>query len=157
MVEGDVDALFHAVEPRAFAAGDPRVARLFPDSRAVEQAYYAKTGIFPLMHAVAIKRAAADAHPALPEAVFRAYAEAKRRNQARQQKLGWAEVSLPWFGQELEATRNLMGDNFWPYGIAPNRKALEALFQYSHEQGLAKRRLRVDELFHPATLELAEN
>lgn len=156
LVDGDVDALFHAAEPRAFTAGDPRVARLFPDSRATERAYFAKTGIFPIMHAVAIKRSVADAHPALPAAVCRAYAEAKRRNQRRMQKLGWAEVSLPWFGQELAETRELMGDDFWPYGIARNRKALEALFRYSHEQGLAKRRLGVEELFHPATRELAD-
>ncbi len=156
LVDGDVDGLLHAAEPRAFAQGDPRVKRLFEDSRGAERSYFAKTGIFPIMHAVAIKRSTADANPWLPEAVFRAYGTAKRRNQARMQKLGWAEISLPWFAQELESTRELMGDDFWPYGITRNRKALEALFQYSHEQGLAKRRLKVEEIFHPATLELAE-
>ena len=64
--------------------------------------------------------------------------------------------ALPWFAAELEETRELMGDNFWPYGIGPNKKALEALFQYSHEQGLASRELTVEELFHPSTLELVE-
>ena len=71
-------------------------------------------------------------------------------------QLGWAMISLPWLGAELEATRELMGDNFWPYGIAPNRSALEALFQYSHEQGLARHRLKIEELFHPSTLELGD-
>ena len=65
-------------------------------------------------------------------------------------------VSLPWFAQELEETRALMGDNYWPYGIGPNRKALEALFRYSYRQGLASRELKVEELFHPAGLELVE-
>ena len=67
--------------------------------------------------------------------------------------LCWAMNALPWYGQELEETRRLMGDDFWPYGIAANRKTLETLFQYSHEQGLCERRLTIDELFHLSTLE----
>jgi 4,5-dihydroxyphthalate decarboxylase len=156
LVDGDVDALFHAGEPRAFAAGDPRVARLFPDSRSVEQQYFAETGIFPIMHAVAIRKSTIAANPWLPEAVFDAYSLAKQQNDTRMRKLGWVESSLPWFAQELEDTRRRMGENFWPYGIEPNRKTLDALFQYSHEQGLAKKRLTVEELFHPSTLELEE-
>ena len=156
LVDGDVDALFHAGEPRAFVAGDPRVERLFPDSRRVEQDYFAKTGIFPIMHAVAIRKSTIDSHPWLPEVVFDAYSQAKQMNSVQMDKLGWIENSLPWYAQELEDTRRLMGRNFWPYGIEPNRKALEALFQYSHEQGLAKKRLKVEELFHPATLGLTE-
>ena len=156
LVDGDVDALFHAGEPRAFVAGDPRVERLFRDSRKAEQDYFVKTGIFPIMHAVAIRKSTTDAHPWLPEAVFNAYSQAKQMNSLRMDKLGWIENSLPWYAQELEDTRRLMGKNFWPYGIERNRKALEALFRYSHEQGLAKRRLTVEELFHPSTLGLTE-
>jgi 4,5-dihydroxyphthalate decarboxylase len=72
-------------------------------------------------------------------------------------KLGWATISLPWVGREIEETRKLMGENFWPYGVEPNREALETLFRYSHEQGLAKKQLTVEELFHPSTLELRED
>ena len=64
---------------------------------------------------------------------------------------------MPWFGQEFEETRELMGENFWPYGIEANRTSLEALFQYSHEQGLASKRLTIEELFHPSTFEFEEN
>jgi 4,5-dihydroxyphthalate decarboxylase len=71
-------------------------------------------------------------------------------------RLAWVTSSLPWIAQEIEETRALMGDNFWPYGIEPNRKALEALFLYSYEQGLAKRQLKIEELFHPSTIELEE-
>jgi 4,5-dihydroxyphthalate decarboxylase len=71
--------------------------------------------------------------------------------------MGWAAISLPWVAQEIEETRALMGDNFWPYGIKPNRKALEALFQYSYEQGLAVRKLTIEELFHPSSLEFTES
>jgi 4,5-dihydroxyphthalate decarboxylase len=71
--------------------------------------------------------------------------------------MGWAAISLPWAAQEIEETRALMGDNFWPYGITPNHKALEALFQYSHEQGLASKKLTIAELFHTSSLELTES
>ena len=153
---GEVDALFHAAEPRAYVQGHPNVARLFSDYRKVERAFYKKTGIFPIMHAVAIRNDVVESNPWLPRAVFNAYAESKKMMYDAMKKMGWATISLPWVGQEIEETRKLMGENFWPYGIAPNRKTLEALFQYSHEQGLAQRRLRIEELFHPSTLELLE-
>ena len=78
LLDGDVDALFHAAEPRAFAEGHPKVRRLFPNPRATEQAYYRKTGIFPIMHAVAIRDDVAEQHPWLPAALFAAYSESKR-------------------------------------------------------------------------------
>jgi len=153
---GEVDALFHAVEPRAYVEGDPIVARLFADYRQVERAYFAKTGIFPIMHVVAVRNDVIEEHPWLPQAVFEAYSRAKQMNFDHLNKLGWAMVSLPWFSQEFEETRELMGDNYWPYGIAPNRKTLETLFRYSYEQGLASRELTIAELFHPSTLEFSE-
>ncbi len=153
---GEVDALFHAIEPRAFVERDPTVARLFPDSRQAERAYFAKTGIFPIMHAVAVRDDVIDENPWILKAIFTAYSRAKKMNDEYLRKVGWAMVSLPWFGQELDETRELMGDNYWPYGIEPNRKTLETLFRYSHEQGLASRRLTVEELFHPSSLEFAE-
>ena len=70
--------------------------------------------------------------------------------------MGWATISLPWAAKELEETRALMGENFWPYGVEANRKALETLFQYSHEQRFAKKKLKVEDLFHPSTLNLVE-
>jgi 4,5-dihydroxyphthalate decarboxylase len=153
---GDVDALFHAAEPRAYVEGHPKVARLFPDFRKTERAYFKKTGIFPIMHAVAIRNSLIEQHPWLPKAVFDAYSKAKSLMYDHLKKMGWAAISLPWAAQEIEETRALMGDNFWPYGIKPNRKALEALFQYSHEQGLSSKKLSIEALFHPSTMELEE-
>ncbi|MDH3998378.1 MAG: ABC transporter substrate-binding protein, partial [Desulfuromonadales bacterium] len=153
---GEVDALLHAAEPRAYVQGHPKVARLFGDYRQTERAYFAKTGIFPIMHAVAIRNSAIKANPWLPQAVFKAYAESKQLMYQHLKKLGWATISLPWVGQEIEETRKLMGENFWSYGIEPNRKTLEALFLYSHEQGLASKRLKIEDLFYPSTLELSD-
>ena len=156
LVSGKVDAVFSAKEPQAYIDGHPKIARLFSDYRRVERAYFTKTGIFPIMHAVAIRQDVAQKYPWLPEAVFQAYSQAKQQMYRALQDLGWAMISLPWIGNELEDTQELMGKNFWPYGIEPNRKTLEALFQYSHEQGLAKRKLTIEELFHPSTLKLIE-
>lgn len=154
---GDVDALFHAVEPRAYIQGHPKVARLFPDYRAVERAYYSKTGIFPIMHAVAIKKDLLHQNPWLAKAVFDAYSQSKQIAYQYMAKLGWASDMLPWYGQEYEETRNLMGANFYSYGIKGNRKTLEALCRYSYQQGLSSRKLKLEELFDPLGLELSES
>ncbi len=156
LVDGDVDALFHAAEPRAYQEGHPKVARLFSDSRKTERAYFAKTGIFPIMHAVAMRRDAILAHPWLPKAVFDAFSRAKQLTYDYMKKSAWYKTSLPWVAQEAEETRKLMGNNYWPYAIEPNRKALGTLFQYSYEQGLASRKVKIEELFHASTLDLKE-
>ena len=157
LVDGDVDALFHAAEPKAYMEGNPIVRRLFPDFRRTEQAYFKKTGIFPIMHAVAIRNDIAAKYPKLPAAVCKAYSEAKNMALARIAKMGWADISLPWAAKDLEETQELMGRNYWPYGIKPNEKTLNALFQYSHEQGLAKKRLTIEDLFEASTLDFTES
>ena len=156
LVEGQVDALFHAAVPRAFVEGHPRVSRLFEDSRAIEQAYYRKTGIFPIMHAVAVRRSLLEDHDGLAAAIFQAYSQAKQIAYRQMAGIGWGADMLPWYGQELEATTALMGSNFYSYGLPGNRKTLETLFRYSFEQGLSSRRLEVEELFHPSGLALTE-
>lgn len=157
LLEGDVDALFHAGTPAAFIEGDPRVARLFPDFRAVEKDYYERTGVFPIMHVLAIRRDFAAEHPWLPRAVFDAYSEAKGVAYDTKDRWTWAADMLPWYSQELENTRALMGRNFYPYGLEANRKTFETLFRYSHHQGLASEVLSVEDVFLPGTLDFAES
>ena len=156
LLSGEVDALFHAAEPKAFVQGNPLIKRLFSDSKQTEQDYYKKTGIFPIMHVVAIKTELVEKYPWLPKAVFEAYSKAKTQHYAALKKIGWAYSSLPWFAQEFEETKKLMGENFWPYGIEANRKTLETLFRYSYEQGLSNQLLSIEDLFHRSTLALRE-
>lgn len=156
LASGEVDALFHAAVPRAFVEGHPKVDRLFEDSRAAEQAYYAKTGIFPVMHAVAVRRALLDEHDWLAAAIFKAYSAAKQGAYRRMNRIGWAEDMLPWYAQEMESTMKTMGTNFYSYGIPETRKSLETLFRYSQEQGLSSRRLTVEDLFHSSAQSLTE-
>lgn len=154
---GEVDALFHAAEPRCYIEGNPMVERLFPDFRTIERAYFAKTGIFPIMHAVAIRKDVLEQNPWLTKAVFDAYSQAKQMTYDYLLKSAWYKTSLPWVSQEMEETRELMGNNYWPYGIEPNRDALTALFRYSYEQGFSSRELTIEELFHPSSLHLSES
>ena len=154
---GEVDALFHAAEPRGFTQGHSKIARLFPDARAVERDYYARTGVFPIMHAVAMKNSTVATNPWLPEALFNAYSKSKTMAYQYMTKLGWVDDMLPWYAQEYAETRALMGDNFYSYGIDLNRRTLEHLFRYSHEQRLCRRKLTVEDLFLAATLELSED
>jgi len=156
LLAGEVDALFHAATPAAYLQGDPRIARLFPDFRSVEQDYFLRTGIFPIMHVLAIRRDTAAKHPWLARSVFDAYSHAKTAAYRTKDRLGWATDMLPWYSQELEDTRALMGKNFYPYGLEPNRKTLEALFRYSNHQGLAGRVLTLEETFLPESLDFKE-
>ena len=157
LASGEVDACFHAGEPRAYVEKHPKVGRLFPDYRSTERAYFKKTGIFPIMHAVAIKKSLAKKNPWLIEAVFKAYSQSKKMAYDYMAKAAWLRDSLPWFGQEFDETRALMGDNYYSYGIETNRKTLEALFRYSYQQGLCSRELTIEDLFEPASLELTES
>ena len=156
LLAGEVDALFHAGTPKAFNEADPRVQRLFPDFRAIERDYFERTNVFPIMHVLAIRRDIADNHPWLAQAVFDAYSEAKSIAYQTKDTWTWATEMMPWYSQELEDTRALMGRNFYPYGIEPNRKTIETLFRFSHNQGLASRVLTIEETFLPGTLDFSE-
>jgi len=109
------------------------------------------------MHAVAIRTDMIEANPWLPKAVFEMYSKAKLKAYANLETTTSLKVTLPWVPQEFEDTRSLMGKNFWPYGVEANRKELELVMRYIHEQGLVKHRLKYEELFHPSTLNLEEN
>jgi len=154
---GEVDAVFHAGEPKAYIQGHPKVGRLFPDYRSTERAYFSKTSIFPIMHAVAIKKNLVKQNPWLIKSVFEAYSQSKKMAYDYMAKYAWLKDSLPWFGQEFEETRALMGDNYYSYGLEANRKTLKALFRYSYQQGLCRRELTIEELFEPASLVLTES
>ena len=156
LLKGQVDAIFHPAEPRAFQERHPKVRRLFTDHRNVERAYYKRTGLFPIMHSVAVRTKTAQQHPWLAAAAFQAYCEAKKRDYLHMQNLGWVMDSLPWYGQELEETKTLMGDNFYPYGLKVCAPSYEKAIQYVYDQGLSKRKIRLEELFEPSTVDLTD-
>lgn len=157
LLTGGCDALITAITPRAFLEGDPRIKQIFPDAKKTEQAYYKKTGVFPIMHAVAIRTNMIPTDPTLPKAVVEMYTKAKQIAYDNLETTTSLKVTLPWVTREFEDTRSLMGTNFWPYGIEANRKELELAMRYAHEQGLTKRKIDIEELFHPSVLELRDD
>lgn len=156
LLSGECDALITAITPKSFLEGNPKIRRLFPNVRATEQDYYKKTKLFPIMHAVAIRADVVESNPWLPKAVFDMYCEAKKDAYANLATTTSLKVSLPWLTQEYEQTRDLMGENYWRYGIEANRKELELVMRYTYEQGLIKHPVKFEELFHPSTLDLVE-
>jgi 4,5-dihydroxyphthalate decarboxylase len=153
LCEGEVDALFCAHPPSAFQAGDPRVKRLFPDFRTAEQDYFRRTGLFPIMHTLVLRRDVHEDNPWLAQSLLQAFQAAKQEVERALGDPGWLITMLPWQVAEMNDTRRVMGDDFWPYGIEANRKTLETFCQYALEQGLTSRRVAVEELFAPNTAE----
>lgn len=156
LASGRIDAVFSARAPSCVANGAPNVARLFPNFREVEADYFKRTGIFPMMHMIGIRKSLCEQHPWLPVSVYKAFVEAKRIAMEQVKDIGQLWTTLPWSVAEYEATVALMGKDYWSYGVAENYHALDTLARYSFEQHLSKRRLAVEELFAPSVLELSK-
>ena len=149
--QGRLDAVALTSPPRAFLQGSALVQRLFPDSRAVEAAYYRQTKIFPIMHMVVIRRAVYEQDPSIAVRLTQGFETAKHLAfDAYEEGL----VSLPWVHLDLEYAREIFGRDVYPYGVNKNLPTLAAAALYSNEQGLTKRRFDVAELFAKETLEL---
>jgi len=157
LLSGKCDALITAITPRAFLEGNPKIKQLFPDIRTTEMDYYRKTHLFPIMHVVAIRTDVLKENPWLAKAVFEMYSKAKQKAYSDLESTTVSRVTLPWVVEEFSETRKLMGKNYWKYGIEANRKELEAIMRYVHEQGLTKRRMNFEEMFHSSTLVLKED
>ena len=154
LLSGGCDALITPITPRAFMEGNPKIRQLFSPLKIAEQNYYRETGLFPIMHVVAVRADTAKEMPWLPAEVFRMYSEAKQAAYANLATTTVLRTTLPWVTEEYEETRRLMGDDYWRYGIEANRKELEAVMRYTFEQGLVKEHGDFEEMFHPGTLYL---
>jgi 4,5-dihydroxyphthalate decarboxylase len=152
---GELDALFTARAPSSYLAGEPHIARLFPDTRAAEKAYFKKTGLFPIMHLVGIRKSLVAQYPWLPVSVYKAFCEAKALAMTDLTDVNALMVTLPWLEAETKETMATMGADFWKYGVHENIREIEALSQYAYEQGLVDRKVKVDELFAPSTLDIS--
>src|SRR5499427_5681891 len=154
--KGELDALFTARAPSSFLAGEPHIARLFPDTRAAEIAYYKKTGLFPIMHLIGIRKTLVEKYPWLATSVYKAFLEAKALALIDLCDVNALMVTLPWLEAETKETIGVMGPDFWKYGVHENMPEIEALTQYAYEQGLIDRKPAVEELFARPTFEMAK-
>jgi 4,5-dihydroxyphthalate decarboxylase len=151
---GDLEAVMTARVPSPFWRGEEWIARLFPNCKEVEMEYFRKTGIFPIMHTVVLREDIYEKYPWAAQSLFKAFCQAKDLCFQRLSTSVGLPVTIPWLISEMDATFALMGRDFWPYGVEPNRKVVSKLMQYMHEQGLLPGSFNpeVEELFAPNTL-----
>ena len=153
LADGELDAVMSARTPSCYANGHPKVRRLFPDYRAAEREYFKQTGIFPIMHALGIRRDVYNDNKWLAASLYKAFLKAKRLADAEFTETTALKIGLPWVTAEYEATVDAMGPEFWSYGVEPNRKTLATMARYSYEQGLAVREVSVGEMFAEGNLD----
>lgn len=149
--DGGIDALVTARKPSTYDG--QRVVRLFPDYAAVERDYWRQTGIFPIMHVIVIRREVYEANRWVARALYKAFVEAQAICHQGLRETAALKGMLPWFNAHVEDTIDLMGEDFWPYGLARNRTALDTFLRYHREQGLHDGVLTAEQMFAPETLE----
>ena len=152
LAEGAIDG-FIAPRPPSLPKNTPNVGWLFPDPTAAAKDYFKRTGIFPIMHLVGVRKTLAEQHPWLPGAVYKAFEQAKAKALEQLSDTSATKVTLPFVEERLKEARDLMGEDFWSYGLKANRKTLETFLRHHHAQGLSSREVKPEELFHPGTHE----
>jgi 4,5-dihydroxyphthalate decarboxylase len=144
---GELDALLSLYIPNLFLQGSPQIARLFPDYRRIEEDYYRRTGIFPIMHTVVVREDVHREHPWVAASLYRAFCAARDLAVDGLYDTDALRLALPFLVSHVEDTWRVFGKDFWAYGLEPNRPTWEAIGRYVHEQGLAPRAVAPDELF----------
>jgi len=152
LASGELDALFTARQPSTY---DPRgkVRRLFENYAEIEKAYYRRTRIFPIMHTIVIRRELYEQYPWVAMSLYKAFCAAQKETYEDLASTAALKAMLPWLIAHVEEARREMGEDYWPYGFAPNRDTLATFLRYHHEQGLSRERLEPEALFAPETLE----
>ncbi|MEQ6435810.1 ABC transporter substrate-binding protein [Comamonas sp. w2-DMI] len=150
---GDIDGFIGPRPPASTALRNPNIGWLYDDPTAAAKDYYRRTGIFPIMHIVGIRKELAAQHPWLPSAVFKAFSQAKQAALDLLEDTSATKVTLPFVEEQIRAAKSTLGDDYWPYGVAASRQTLEAFVRHHHAQGLSARLMDVQELFHPSTYE----
>jgi 4,5-dihydroxyphthalate decarboxylase len=148
---GELDAVIAPRPPAGY--GRHGIARLFPDTRQAEEAYFRKTRLFPLMHAIGIRRALADQHPWLAVNVYTAFRQARAMAMESLKRMDTPQVAHPWIAEEIGRVKAVMGEDYWPYGIDENRNELAALMRYAEADGLVEAPVPLERLFASSTFD----
>jgi 4,5-dihydroxyphthalate decarboxylase len=151
--KGEIDAMISAHMPSPFVRRHPKVQRLIRNFRAVEEDYFRRTKIFPIMHTVGIRQEFYEKYPWVAQSLFKAFNESKRICQESMYEFSALKYMMPWSIDEMEKEREILGEDPWAYGVEANRHVLETLAQYAHEQGLVKKRVEITSLFAASSLE----
>ena len=150
---GEIDGFIGPRPPNRVALRIPSIGWLFDDPTAVAKDYYKRTGVFPIMHVVGIRRELVERHAWLPGAVLKAFVQSKAAALELLSDTSATKVTLPFVEEQLKAARDSMGDDYWSYGVGAARRTLETFVRHHHSQGLSARLMSVDEIFHPSTYE----
>jgi len=151
LASGELDAMICANLFPSMLNGRPEIRRLFENYPEVEAAYFKKTGIFPIMHTVAMREELWKEAPEIAVNLLKAFQQAKLQAYERLNDLSPYKISLVWFREPLQRQREILGGDPWPYGLEKNRHVVETLMGYLYEQGLAPKKIPVEELFAPNT------
>ncbi|CAN5305598.1 ABC transporter substrate-binding protein [soil metagenome] len=151
--KGEIDGFIGPRPPNRAALANPNIGWLFDDPTTVAKDYYRRTGVFPIMHLVGIRRELAEKHSFLPGAVLKAFTQSKAAALDLLGDTSATKVTLPFVEEQLKSARDAMGDDYWSYGVAKSRKTLETFLRHHHAQGLSERLVSIDEMFHPSTYE----
>lgn len=152
---GELDAFIGPRAPSCFRR-NPNVGWLYEDPTAAAKQYFGRTGIFPIMHVLGVRRELVAQHPWLPVALYKAFDASKARAMRHLLDPSAPKASLPFLEEQIQAAQQLMGQDWWPNGVAANRGTLDAFLEHHHDQGLSRRRVAVEELFAPSTHEMAK-
>jgi len=154
LADGELDAIFSATKPSSFTTHPDTVKRLFPNFKEVEAEYFARTGIFPIMHVIALKRSVYEANPWIAKTLTKAFAQSLELGYEPLRERAALRYMLPWLEEHVEEAERLMGSSrWWRDGFEENRHVIEKFLEYSFDQGLAKRRFKAEELFAAPALE----
>ncbi|HEY4341973.1 MAG TPA: hypothetical protein VGM97_18670 [Steroidobacteraceae bacterium] len=155
LAAGEIDGIIGPRLPSCFEDPEANVGWLFRDAVQTASQYFQRTGIFPIMHVIGVRRTLVEQHPWLPATLLKAFSAAKSLALQHLADTSAAKVSLPFVEEQIVAARRLLGQDFWSYGLTgANRRVLDTFLGYHHAQGLSARRVAPEELFHPASLEL---
>jgi 4,5-dihydroxyphthalate decarboxylase len=153
LADGEIDALYTPRVPSHFRDRDPRVSRLFDDVVTIEKEYFAATGIFPIMHVVVIRRDVYERHPWVAQSLYKACRIARDDAYTRIYDSSALRFMEPWLIHHVEESRQLLGQDYWSYGLAENEKTLDVFLRYHHEQGLSRKQHSPADLFAAETSE----
>ncbi|GLT22084.1 4,5-dihydroxyphthalate decarboxylase [Zoogloea oryzae] len=151
--QGEIDGFIGPRPPNRVALRNPNIGWLFDDPTLVAKDYYNRTGVFPIMHVVGIRRELVERHAWLPGAVLKSFTQSKAAALDLLADTSATKVTLPFVEEQLKSARDSMGEDYWSYGVGAARRTLETFVRHHHSQGLSARLMSVDEIFHPSTYE----
>ncbi|EON14021.1 MULTISPECIES: 4,5-dihydroxyphthalate decarboxylase [Pandoraea] len=149
LLDGDIDAILSARPPAPPPGREREIVRLLTDFETAERAYFARTGIFPIMHLIVMRREVFSAHRWIAGNLLKAFTQAKDASIARLDDITCSHFPLPWMSRRAAQAREMFGSDPWPYGVAPNRVTLDAFLRFAFEQGVCHRPMQAEELFPP--------